>query len=126
MKVCSLYGAGFYYIPGTDTGIKIGGYVRSEINYNAAGSFNPGGMLAGANSQNDRAASPLAWRTRIYTTWDVRSQTSMGTLRSYARAAWQWLTGDFLPPVRVPWPTSTPRTSSSRASRRVSPRRSTT
>ena len=94
VKVCSLYGAGFYYIPGTDTCIKIGGYVRSEINYNAAGSFNPGGMLAGANSQNDRAASPLAWRTRIYTTWDVRSQTSMGTLRSYARAAWQWSTGD--------------------------------
>ena len=30
VKVCSLYGAGFYYIPGTDTCIKIGGYVRFE------------------------------------------------------------------------------------------------
>jgi len=26
VRVCSLYGAGFFYIPGTDTCIKIGGY----------------------------------------------------------------------------------------------------
>src|SRR6516165_6234108 len=30
VKVCSLYGAGFYYIPGTDTCIKLGGYLRIE------------------------------------------------------------------------------------------------
>ncbi|NVN88585.1 MAG: porin, partial [Rhodopseudomonas sp.] len=30
VKVCSLYGAGFYYIPGTDTCIKLGGYLRAE------------------------------------------------------------------------------------------------
>ena len=41
VKVCSLYGAGFYYIPGTDTCIKIGGYVRTEWNHNAGGSFAP-------------------------------------------------------------------------------------
>jgi Porin subfamily len=30
VKICSLYGAGFYYIPGTDTCIKVGGYLRVE------------------------------------------------------------------------------------------------
>src|SRR5437868_8668865 len=30
VKVCSLYGAGFFYIPGTDTCIKLGGWVRQE------------------------------------------------------------------------------------------------
>jgi opacity protein-like surface antigen len=30
VKVCSLYGAGFYYVPGTDTCIKIGDYVRND------------------------------------------------------------------------------------------------
>ena len=30
VKVCSIYGAGFFYIPGTDTCIKIGGWVRAE------------------------------------------------------------------------------------------------
>ena len=41
VKICSLYGAGFYYIPGTDTCIKIGGFVRAEVNFNAGGSFAP-------------------------------------------------------------------------------------
>ncbi|MGA8974662.1 MAG: porin, partial [Pseudolabrys sp.] len=30
VKICSLYGVGFYYIPGTDMCIKIGGWVRAE------------------------------------------------------------------------------------------------
>ena len=30
VKICTLYGAGFYYIPGTDTCIKIGGYVAGR------------------------------------------------------------------------------------------------
>ncbi len=28
VKVCSLYGDGFYYIPGFDTCLKLGGYLR--------------------------------------------------------------------------------------------------
>ena len=39
VRICTLYGDGFYYIPGTDTCIKIGGYVRAEWNYQAGGSF---------------------------------------------------------------------------------------
>src|ERR671938_310581 len=34
VKVCSLYGAGFFYIPGTDTCIKIGGYLRVDTTFN--------------------------------------------------------------------------------------------
>ena len=30
VKICSAYGAGFFYVPGTDTCIKIGGWVRAE------------------------------------------------------------------------------------------------
>src|SRR5665647_1385579 len=41
VKICSLYGAGFYYIPGTDTCLKVGGWVRSEYNLGSGGSFNP-------------------------------------------------------------------------------------
>ena len=33
VKVCSLYGAGFYYMPGTDMCIKIGGWVREEATW---------------------------------------------------------------------------------------------
>ncbi|MDB5653219.1 MAG: hypothetical protein JWQ94_832, partial [Tardiphaga sp.] len=34
VKVCSLYGAGFYYIPGTDTCIKLGGFIRADTTFN--------------------------------------------------------------------------------------------
>ena len=30
VRICSLYGAGFYYMPGTDTCIKFGGYLRAD------------------------------------------------------------------------------------------------
>ena len=33
VKVCSLYGVGFYYIPGTDICMKLGGYVRFQQNF---------------------------------------------------------------------------------------------
>ena len=38
VKICSLYGVGFYYIPGTDMCIKIGGWVRAEAAWNVNGS----------------------------------------------------------------------------------------
>jgi Porin subfamily len=28
VKICTLYGDGFYYVPGTNTCLKLGGYVR--------------------------------------------------------------------------------------------------
>src|SRR5262245_38573221 len=42
LKICSLYGVGFYYIPGTDMCIKIGGWVRAEYAYGANGKFRLG------------------------------------------------------------------------------------
>ncbi|MGE3868734.1 MAG: porin, partial [Pseudorhodoplanes sp.] len=92
MKVCSLYGAGFYYIPGTDTCIKIGGFVRTEWNHNANGSFSP--YVSGAEALFTRNTNTLRNRTRIVTSFDVRSQTEYGTLRAYARAGWQWTSQD--------------------------------
>src|SRR6516225_8810628 len=46
VKVCSLYGDGFYYIPNTDTCLKIGGFLRVQAEYNNGG----GGVSAGFNS----------------------------------------------------------------------------
>ena len=43
VKVCSLYGAGFYFIPGTDICLKVGGYLRAEADVNAARHADPGG-----------------------------------------------------------------------------------
>ena len=36
-RICSLYGNGFYFIPGTDTCIKLGGYLRADVTFNGGG-----------------------------------------------------------------------------------------
>jgi hypothetical protein len=88
VKICSLYGAGFYYIPGTDTCIKIGGFVRTEMNFNAGGSFS---FLNG--NLDDPNRNDVLWRSRAVVTFDVRSQTEYGTLRSYMAGGYQWDNG---------------------------------
>jgi hypothetical protein len=80
VKICSLYGAGYYYIPGTDTCIKLGGYVRYEAYHNS-----PGGQYATANAAGymNRHTNVWSQHARWRLTADVRSQTEYGTLRSY-------------------------------------------
>ena len=79
MKICSLYGAGFYYMPGTDTCIKVGGFLRAEMNFNAGGSFNPFKVA----DLDSRGLDFETTRVRAVATFDVRTQTEYGTLRSY-------------------------------------------
>ena len=81
MKICSLYGAGFYYIPGTDTCLKVGGWVRQEIGYGNNGSFTTPMFN---NYLNTRATVGNNWRVKGVITFDAREQTEYGTLRSYA------------------------------------------
>jgi len=69
-------GRGFWYIPGTDVCIKLGGWIRTEYNIEHGGSFNP---IKG-NDYN-RSVSENNVRNRGIMTWDVREQTEYGTLR---------------------------------------------
>src|SRR5258707_6849812 len=36
VKICTLYGEGYYYIPGSDTCLKFGGYVRANYGWNVS------------------------------------------------------------------------------------------
>ena len=83
VKVCSLYGAGYYYMPGTDICIKLGGYVRWQFTANPGASITAG-PFSGAGGLNNRATSlETAQRTRALITVDTRQQTAYGTLRTY-------------------------------------------
>jgi Porin subfamily len=83
VKICSLYGDGFYYIPGTDICLKIGGYVRGEYFYNF-GASGTNGAMAGVSGMKDRFdGNDFLMRTRAYAWFDSRQQTEYGTLRSY-------------------------------------------
>jgi hypothetical protein len=83
VKVCSLYGAGYYYMPGTDICLKLGGYVRYQFTWNPGSSITAGPMF-GQGGRNTRADSlETAHRTRALITVDTRQQTAYGTLRTY-------------------------------------------
>ena len=55
VKICSLYGAGFYYIPGTDTCLKIGGWVRQYLGVNGISLTN--GALWQETTTRERATT---------------------------------------------------------------------
>jgi len=81
VKVCSLYGAGFYYMPGTDMCIKIGGWVRTEWVYGQVNGSLTWGPFNG--NANNMGSSSQAFRARGYITADAREQTAYGTARAY-------------------------------------------
>jgi porin-like protein len=81
VKICSLYGDGFYYIPGTDVCLKIGGYVQADYGWNHAGNGQP--HYNGANGAQDRTVQPYSTRHRASFNFDSRTQTAYGTLRTF-------------------------------------------
>jgi len=89
VRVCSLYGAGFWYVPGTDTCIKIGAFVRLQTAYGAGGGGNPAGVSSNQPGESDfsgafsRSTSMFNFQTRGAVSFDMRTQTEYGTLRSY-------------------------------------------
>ena len=86
VKICSLYGDGYYYIPGTDTCLKIGGYVRIQIETGSSGRGLPditSGGLTVSQMAGNRLKQGYGYLGRAHLTADARSQTEYGTLRSY-------------------------------------------
>lgn len=70
VRVCSAYGAGFFYIPGTDTCLRVGGRVRAEY-------------TVGTRYGNGMDAYGTRARGRLNV--DARTATAYGTLRTFFR-----------------------------------------
>jgi hypothetical protein len=83
VKICSLYGAGFYYIPGTDICLKLGGYVRYQVNFHTGNSISFGPENGDGGYNTRRTENDVAQRVRAIMTIDTRQQTAYGTLRTY-------------------------------------------
>src|ERR1700712_5977644 len=93
VRICSLYGAGFWYIPGTDTCMKIGGYVRIDTTFNGSVYDQPAwsGDL-GQNQIGNRYADYFAARSRMALTIDTRTATEYGVVRTFGQADFQFQT----------------------------------
>ncbi|UPK05807.1 porin [Bradyrhizobium sp. 170] len=87
VKVCSLYGAGFYYIPGTDTCIKLGGYLRADFTGHA---FDFTAYHSGTNAANNRLSDYWYTRSRLALRVDTRTVTEYGVLRTFAETVFSW------------------------------------
>jgi hypothetical protein len=88
VRICSLYGAGFFYIPGTDTCIKLGGFIRVDV-------------VAGSNSDDTAPTSPpgstynrfanaYTWRSREDMQFDTRTATEYGVVRTFSEVVFSW------------------------------------
>jgi len=85
VKVCDAYGAGFFYIPGSDTCLKISGLVRAQ--------FETGGTTKGSdigvyqsgllNGASTRGSSTFWTGARADVNFDARTNTQYGLLRSF-------------------------------------------
>jgi hypothetical protein len=83
VRVCSLYGAGFFYIPGTDTCIKLGGYLRIDTTFNGGIYDQP--AWNGDLGQNNRYRNYFATRSRLALTVDTRTATEYGVVRTFGQ-----------------------------------------
>src|SRR5271168_3129277 len=81
VKVCSLYGPGFYYIPGTDTCIKLSGYLRVDVLANT--NSDASGAFAGQGGANNRFTNGYTWRSREDFDIDTRTATEYGVVRTF-------------------------------------------
>ncbi|MGK9204515.1 MULTISPECIES: porin [Sinorhizobium] len=79
VRVCDAFGTGYFYIPGTETCLKIGGFIRVQ------GEF-------GRDEANDRWKNPKQstsdWDmfSRAYISFDAKSDTEYGTLTGFFAA----------------------------------------
>src|SRR3954470_9405471 len=91
VRICSAYGAGFWFIPGTDTCIKLGGYMRADTTINGGGSH---GQPAwnGDSGQQNRFRDIFISRSRMALTIDTRTVSEHGVVRTFLQGNFQFNT----------------------------------
>ncbi|MCU7984471.1 porin, partial [Shinella yambaruensis] len=76
VRVCDAFGTGYFYIPGTETCLRISGYVRFQVDFAEHGRSGS----TGAWLTNDAAYKT---NTRGYLSIDAKSDTELGTLTGH-------------------------------------------
>lgn len=95
VRVCDAYGAGYFYIPGTETCLRINGYVR----YDVTGGDNTGSR-GFTDTDGKFIANPKTKRdtydalARAVVRFSTASETELGTLKTHADVRFQWKNGD--------------------------------
>ena len=92
VKICDAYGAGFFYIPGTETCLRVGGLVLAELavsntpaRLNVAAPVAIGGLGAVPGLIPGVSRDATAWAALGRVELDARTQSPWGTVRSFIR-----------------------------------------
>ena len=97
VRICSTEGKGFFYIPGTDTCLRVGGRVRYSYQFTSGRAVTPNiftGPFGGVNNfaNGDRSS----FQGLAFLNFDARSRTSHGTLRTFIRLITAYSSGPSL------------------------------
>ncbi|CDX31092.1 Porin omp2b [Mesorhizobium sp. ORS 3359] len=80
VKICDVYGSGYFYIPGTETCLRIGGYIRYDIGVGDVGSFD--GAKSFDHEDGDEQSTFYKNTRFTLKTW-TGQETELGTLKTY-------------------------------------------
>jgi len=80
VRICDAYGAGYFYIPGTETCLKIGGKVRTEGEW--------------YDAYNRDSSVGTLWHTRAELNVDTATDTEYGALKTETIVRWDWNDGN--------------------------------
>jgi hypothetical protein len=95
VRICSPYGSGFFYIPGTDTCLRLSSYLRVDVVANSnvddtGNTYPPGGV-------GNRFTNAYTWRSRVDIDIDTRTATEYGVIRTYADVVFTWGDDSYTP-----------------------------
>ncbi|MFD1197599.1 porin [Brucella gallinifaecis] len=98
VRVCDAYGAGYFYIPGTETCLRIHGYVRADIKGGDDVYYRGGGITAvegGGFKFTDKGKDRDTYNflTRFTLRTSTASETELGTLKTYTETRFNYENG---------------------------------
>ncbi len=93
VRICDSYGARFFYIPGTETCLRIGGRVRADYRFANFGDV--------GSQWDSKADQSFQFRSRAYVYLDSRTQTELGLLRTYTQLYATYTTGNNIADVNA-------------------------
>ncbi|MFK0683002.1 porin [Ochrobactrum sp. BD67] len=97
VRVCDAYGAGYFYIPGTETCLRIHGYVRYDVK-GGDDVYARGGRLSREEDgyslvRGGKDRDTYAKTARAVLRFSTASETELGTLKTYIDTRFQWSDG---------------------------------
>ncbi len=87
VRVCDAYGAGYFYIPGTETCLRISGYVRYDA---AAGDNIYGRGFRDRDGIADTDRDTWDKLARATLRFSTASETELGTLKTFTELRYNW------------------------------------